>query len=86
MDPLPSEVALRLGGKVQKIRKDLKLSRRALSVKSGVSEATIKRFENTGSITLIGLLKLLEALERLNEFDEIIEPRDEERLRKLFED
>ena len=52
--------ALGAGAKVR--RKQLKLSRRALSLQSGVSVATISRFETSGVATVAVIVKLLRAL------------------------
>jgi transcriptional regulator with XRE-family HTH domain len=50
-------------------RKQLNLSRKALSVKSGVTYSSIRRFETTGEISLSSLMKIAEALGALEDFD-----------------
>ena len=40
-----------------------------LSVKSGVSYASIRRFEEAGEISLTSLIKLANAIDCLNDFD-----------------
>ncbi len=54
-------------------RKQLKLSRRELSNRSGVSYSSIRRFEETGEISLTSLLKISVVLEGLNDFDKLFE-------------
>ncbi len=49
-------------------RKDLKLSQKELAERSGVSYASIRRFENNGEISFTSLLKIADALQSLNEF------------------
>ena len=53
--------------RVKKIRRKKKISQENLWLLSGVSLGSIKRFERTGNISLISLLKILLALDCLNE-------------------
>lgn len=53
------------------------LSRRSLAARAGVSEGTIKRFESTGEIALMSLLKLAQALGCLDEFTRLFPPAQE---------
>jgi transcriptional regulator with XRE-family HTH domain len=55
----------------KKRRKQLKLSREALSVKSGVTYASIRRFETTGEISLSSLMKIAQALDALDDFNQL---------------
>ena len=52
-------------------RKQMKLSQRQLSQKSGVTYASIRRFETTGDISLASLLKIAHALDALKDFESI---------------
>ena len=52
-----------------KRRKEQKLSRKTLSIKSDVSYASIRRFENTGEISLSSLLKLAQAMNYIEDFN-----------------
>lgn len=52
-------------------RKKMHLSQRDLSNKSGVSYASIRRFENAGEISFNSLLKIANALECLEDFNSI---------------
>lgn len=47
------------------------LTRRTLAEKSGVAEASIKRFETTGQISLHSLLKLAFALDCMDGFNRL---------------
>ncbi|MBQ5684723.1 MAG: helix-turn-helix transcriptional regulator, partial [Clostridia bacterium] len=58
-DELDQKLANRLRG----IRKRRKLSQEELSRQSGVSLGSLKRFEQTGQISLLSLTKLAMALE-----------------------
>ena len=50
-------------------RKKMHLSQRDLANKSGVSYASIRRFENIGEISLNSILKIANALDCLEEFN-----------------
>ena len=52
-------------------RKQMKLSQRQLSQKSGVTYASIRRFETTGEISLTSLLKIAHALDALKDFEKL---------------
>lgn len=54
---------------VKKRRKEAKLSQKALAQKSGVSYASLRRFEATGDIALVSLLKIANALNCLEDFN-----------------
>ncbi len=67
--PTESKTTKNLVDRFKKRRKELKLSQKDLSVRSGVSYASIRRFENNGEISLTSLIKLANAIECLNDFD-----------------
>ena len=57
--------------RMKKRRKQMKLSQRQLSQKSGVTYSSIRRFETTGDISLASLLKVAHALDALKDFEGI---------------
>lgn len=57
--------------RVKKKRKQMKISQRQLSQKSGVTYSSIRRFETTGEISLSSLLKIAHALDALKDFESI---------------
>ncbi len=57
--------------RAKKKRKQMKLSQKQLSQKSGVTYASIRRFETTGDISLASLLKVAHALDALKDFENI---------------
>ena len=57
--------------RVKKKRKAVKISQKALAEQSGVSYASIRRFESTGEISLVSLLKIAHALQCLKDFEEL---------------
>jgi predicted transcriptional regulator len=52
-------------------RKELHLTQKELSVMSGVSYASVRRFEVTGDISLSSLLKIGSAMDCLLDFNEL---------------
>ena len=49
------------------------MSRKTLSERSGVTQASIKRFETTGQISLVNLIQILIALDRITDLDGLLE-------------
>ena len=64
----PQETAQIMAERVKKRRLAENYSRKTLADRSGVSEASIKRFETTGEIAFTSLLKLAFALNCIQEF------------------
>lgn len=60
--------------KLQKSRKSQKLSRATLSQKSNIPAPTIRRFEETGEISLRQFLRLWMVLEDIGDFIDIANP------------
>jgi len=52
-------------------RKEMKLSQSALAKESNVSFASLRRFEETGEISLSSLIKLANAMGMLGDFDKL---------------
>ncbi len=68
----PQDVQQQLAAAFKHARLELKGWKRAtLAERSGVPSATIKRFENTGEISLRQLLMLAHALGQLEAFDQL---------------
>ena len=57
--------------RAKKKRKQMKISQKKLSQKSGVAYASIRRFETTGEISLTSLLKIAHALDSLKDFENL---------------
>lgn len=76
-------VLIELTNKVKARRKELKLSQRLLAQKSGVSYASIRRFESTGDISLTSLLKIASALNCLEDFKALFATKQIKSLKDL---
>jgi transcriptional regulator with XRE-family HTH domain len=65
---LPEDFARQIGELARDRRLASNLTRKTLAARSGVPESTIRKFETTGAISLLGLLRLADALECMNDF------------------
>ncbi len=67
----PSDVANRIAERVKMRRLELNLTQEGLATRAGIKFATYRRFEQTGEISLRGLLQIGFALNALSEFDDL---------------
>ena len=85
--PIPVEMRMILAEKFRAMRKAQRYSQAETAERSGVSLGSIKRFENTGQISLESLLQLSYLFDRVEEFTLIFNPKEDvQRLEKLFRD
>lgn len=84
INKLPSDILASTAQKVSVLRKKLGWTQQELAYRSGVSYGSIKRFERSGQISFESLLKIVESLGRLSEFEKLLISNNDERLRKLF--
>lgn len=85
LEPSPLEVCKILAERHKLLRKKLRLSQKEMANRSGVSLGSLKRFENTGKISLEALLKLAHLSGRLKDFDTIFQSGDDlNEVEKLF--
>lgn len=84
INKLPSDILTSTAQNVATLRKELNWTQQDLAEKSGVSYGSIKRFERSGQISFESLLKIIEVLNRLTEFETFLLPKDDQRLKKLF--
>jgi len=82
---LPSDVLKEIALKHRILRKKAGLSQVELAERSGVSLGSIKRFENSGQISLESLLKLIHLLGHLADFELILNTKKTNNsIEKLF--
>ncbi|MCL2560305.1 MAG: helix-turn-helix transcriptional regulator [Turicibacter sp.] len=67
----PIEVNQQIATRLREIRKKQAISQQVLSERSGVSYGSIKRFEQTGDISLISLTKIAIALDVSDELENL---------------
>jgi transcriptional regulator with XRE-family HTH domain len=82
-----SEVSLEIASRLKLKRKKLNFTQSRLAKNAGISLGSLQRFEQTGEISLISLLKISNVLESLEDFDNIFEEKEEldKKIEKLFE-
>lgn len=84
---IPSEVMSMLVERVKAHRKRHKISQQKLAERSGVSFGSIKRFETSGEISLVSLLKIAQVLNCLEDFQQLFSlENNQEDIKKLFSD
>lgn len=66
-----NDTALRIAAQVQRKRLSTNWTQQTLADRSGVSLGVLKKFERTGKISLISLLKLAQALGELESFAQL---------------
>ena len=67
-----AEILQNIGARAKSARLRENMSRKTLAEKAGVAEASLKRFETTGHISLSSLVQVLTALDRLSQLDELL--------------
>jgi transcriptional regulator with XRE-family HTH domain len=70
----PQEIADLLAQRARQLRLARSWSRDTLSSRAGVTSSSLKRFENTGLASLDLVLKVAQALGRLDDFADILKP------------
>ena len=67
----PSDVAQRLANKLRSIRKRKKITQKQLALRSNVSYAVLRKFEETGRISLESFIKLTMELGVVSEINDL---------------
>lgn len=86
INKVPSDILILIAKNIAALRKERGWTQEDLAEKSNVSYGSIKRFERSGQISFESLLKIVESLRRLSEFENILLPqKDNKRIKQLFE-
>jgi transcriptional regulator with XRE-family HTH domain len=70
----PEQVSRKLAARVKALRLAKGWKQVTLAERSGVSLASLRRFEESGRVSLQSLLDLAFALNRLDDFDALLQP------------
>jgi transcriptional regulator with XRE-family HTH domain len=70
----PEQVSRKLAARVKALRLAQGWKQITLAERSGVSLASLRRFEESGRVSLQSLLDLVFALNRLDDFDALLQP------------
>lgn len=79
----PEDVSRQLAERIKALRLGRNWKRATLAERSGVSEASLKRFERTGHVSLENLLKLAFTLDRLEELTSLFAPAPASSIQEL---
>jgi transcriptional regulator with XRE-family HTH domain len=79
----PEETSKDLSNRLKALRLLKKWKRSTLAKRSGVTESSLKRFEQTGKVSMENFLKLVFALGRLDEIDGLLIPPTAKSLKDL---
>ena len=72
----PQEIAKDIALQEKKKRKKRKLTQVELSKRAGVSLASLKRFEQTGEISFVSLIKIADILGETEAFEELFNGKE----------
>ncbi|HET9571902.1 MAG TPA: helix-turn-helix transcriptional regulator [Bacteroidales bacterium] len=70
-DASPINIMSKLAQRVRQNRLELNLTQKALAAKSGITFASLRRFENTGEISLKSLIMIAIALDATEAFNDL---------------
>lgn len=82
----PTEVSLQIAERVKTRRLELNLTQEGLATKAGLKFATYRRFEQTGEISLKGLLNIGFALDALSDFNVLFAQKRYETLEDVLKE
>lgn len=80
----PHEIAKDIAQQEKSKRKRRKITQKELSERSGVSLASIKRFEQTGEISFVSLLQIAVVLDELDSFASLFEGKKYESIQEVI--
>ncbi|MBD5457267.1 MAG: helix-turn-helix domain-containing protein [Lachnospiraceae bacterium] len=69
----PGEIQTLIAGRIRMIRRRRKISQKKLSELSGVSLGSLKRFEQSGEVSFLSLIKIATALGLNRELEHLFE-------------
>ena len=72
----PQEIAKDIALQEKKKRKKRKLTQAELSKRAGISLASLKRFEQTGEISFVSLIKIADILDEKEAFAELFTTKE----------
>lgn len=82
----PNEIAKDIAEKEKAMRKRQRMTQAELSVRSGVSLASLKRFEQTGEISFVSLLKIASVLDVMEEFDQLFTKKEYRSIQEVIDE
>jgi len=82
----PTEITAALAQRLRARRKERKFTQAELSVRSGVSLGSLRRFEATGEVSLKSLTKLATALSLEADFEQLFTRRQYQSIQEIIDE
>lgn len=82
----PEEIAKDIADAEKTKRKKRKLTQAELSVRAGVSLGSLRRFEQTGEISFVSLLKIAAVLDETDKFAELFARREYASIQEVIDE
>ena len=82
----PHEIAKDIAKQEKNKRKKRKLTQAELSARSGVSLASLKRFEQTGEISFVSLVKIAMVLDETDTLDQLFLTREYSSIQEVIDE
>lgn len=82
----PKEAAYQVAQQEKKKRRFRKLTQKELSEKSGISLASLKRFEQTGEISFVSLIKIADVLGEKDSFLDLFTRKEYQSIQEVIDE
>ena len=83
---LPMDVAMQIAVRDKEKRKKKKMTQAALCKRAGMSLGSLKRFEQTGEISFVSLLKIADVLDEMEEFQNLFTNREYSSIQEVIDE
>lgn len=82
----PKEIAKDIACQEKEKRKRRKITQKELSEKAGISLASLKRFEQTGEISFVSLIKIADILGETEAMKELFTSKDYQSIQEVIDE
>lgn len=82
----PEEIAKDIADAEKEKRKKRKLTQAELSARAGISLGSLRRFEQTGEISFVSLLKIAAVLDETDKFAELFKRREYASIQEVIDE
>ena len=82
----PEEIAVDIANAEKEKRKKRKLTQEELSARAGVSLGSLRRFEQTGEISFVSLLKIAVVLDEADKFMELFTRKEYASIQEVIDE